>query len=50
MNTTYPQVDGVMPSADELAEWLFDSYGWNIDEAREFAGRAVNLAITDEEN
>ena len=29
--------NGIMPSEDDIAELLFDNYGWDIENARDYA-------------
>lgn len=40
MNAKGP--NGIMPKTEEIAEWLYDSYGWDIEPARDFAELATN--------
>lgn len=39
--TIAPKFDGAEVKTDELAEYLYDHYGWNIHEARQWATRAA---------
>ena len=38
----YPRVDGVMPPADALADWLYQQFGWDNTESHQFAALALS--------